>query len=98
MLQALLDKKHELESETIMNVDTSGMTENQAGIISTLQSYVIAYQELENAKTIGVDDSQLQVAEQRVENIKTQIENIATDSAYQLSGVGIDTSREKKKK
>lgn len=89
VLQALLDQKHELESQKIMNLDTSGMTEGANNTLSVVQSYVKAYQDLESAKTIGVDDTQLQVAEQRVENIKEQLTNL---DVTKLAELGIDTA------
>lgn len=89
VLQALLDQKHELESQSIMNLDTSSMSEGANGVLSVVQSYVKAYQDLENAQTLGVDDTQLQVAEQRVENIKEQLTNL---DVTKLAELGIDTA------
>ena len=78
VLQDLLNKKHELESQNIMSIDMTGMTAEETGAYSTIQSYVGAYQDLENKVTIGVDDSQIKEAEARVNTLQERLNNLDT--------------------
>ena len=94
VLQALLDQKHELEATTVMSIDTSSMSENMQGAVSLVQQYVSAYQELENKKTLGVDDTEIQVAEERVENLKQSLANLDGATIANLaSNLGIDATK-----
>lgn len=98
VLQGLLTQKQQLSQPTIMSVDTSTLESDVSTVISTLQQYQDAVDELDNLhqmESVGVqvDTSQ---AEQNVANLKGQLDALVQDpgTAQIMAELSIDPASE----
>lgn len=98
VLQGLITQKQILTQPTVMSVDTSTLEGDLSTVISTLQQYQNAVNELDNLKQmqsvgVQVDTSQ---AEQNVANLKGQLDALVQDpgTAQIMAELSIDPASE----
>ena len=94
VLNALYAQKEQVSGEVLMSVDTSQIEGDVATVIGKLQEFQNAYYELERLNTLSaagldVDTSQ---AEQKLNNITSELQNLPDGQAEILAEIVPDTS------
>ena len=87
VLDALIAKKQELQAPAVMSVDTSQVDGDLGEALSLMQKFQTAYNNLEYAKTIGMNTDQ---AQQDLNNVLAEMQLI--NNTQVLANVGVDTS------
>lgn len=80
LMKVLLDKKHQLEIDQtpVLSVDTSELEENVQKVVATIQAYVEAKQQLENAKA-GTVDISVEDAEAQLASVTSTLQDMTAD-------------------
>lgn len=94
ILTALVAKKNDLNQPILMDVDTSSIDGDISAVVSKLQEYQSARENLSSMLTIqsaGIDID-TSSAEQKVSNLAQEIQNMSGSQANILAKLQIDTS------
>lgn len=94
VLAALITKKQELSQPTIMSISTDSLDADLAAVVSKLQEFQQAYNELEKLNTLkqaGVDVD-TSAAEAKVSSLKSELENMEGTQANIKAELDIDTT------
>lgn len=94
VLTALVMKKQELSQPAVMNVDTSALDGDIETVITKIQEYQSAREELSSMMTLksaGIDID-TSAAEQKVANLSQEIQSMSGSQAEILAKLNIDTT------
>lgn len=94
VLSALITKKQELSQPTIMSISTDSLNSDLAAVVSKLQEFQKAYNELEKLNTLkqaGVDVD-TSAAEEKVSSLKSELESMEGTQANIKAALEIDTT------
>lgn len=94
VLSALITKKQELSQPTIMSISTDSLDADLAAVVTKLQEFQKAYNELEKLNTLkqaGVDVD-TSAAEEKVSSLKSELESMEGTQANIKAALEIDTT------
>lgn len=98
ILSALIDRKQTLSQPTVMSVDTSGLSDAQSSIISVVQQWQSAYdevQKLQQMSDVGVNvDVELGDAQSQLDSLTQQLQSLSDNSetAELMASIKVDPS------
>lgn len=98
ILSALIDRKQTLSQPAIMSVDTSGLSDAQSSIISVVQQWQSAYdevQKLQQMSDVGVNvDVELGDAQSQLDSLTQQLQSLSDNSetAELMASIKLDPS------
>ena len=102
ILSALIQQKQQVENPAIMSIDTSGLDEGVSDVISKLQEYQTAVNELNHleelqAAGITVDTSELDAAKKKVDDTFAEIQGMSENGNLDINAdVSVDASSKEK--
>lgn len=102
ILSALIQQKQQVENPAIMSIDTSGLDEGVSDVISKLQEYQTAVNELNHleelqAAGITVDTSELDAAKKKVDDTFAEIQGMSENGNLNINAdVSVDASSKEK--
>lgn len=98
ILQTLIQQKQIVSQPGIMTIDTSGLDEDVSNVVSKLQEYQSAVNELSTLQQIQsagipVDTSELDSAQEKVNSLFGELQSMSNDGSLQINpDVSLDTS------
>lgn len=98
ILSALIDRKQSLSQPAIMSVDTSNLSDAQSSIISVVQQWQSAYnevQKLQQMSDVGVNvDVELGDAQSQLDSLTQQLQSLSdsSETAELMASIKVDPS------
>lgn len=98
ILQTLIQQKQQVSPPVIMSIQTDGLDEGVSNVISKLQEYYTAVNELSGLQElqsagINIDDSQIDSAKAKVADLYSEIQGMSQNGNLQINAdVSVDAS------